>query len=202
MDEFKGDGYLVFFGVLEIYAREFSTKDDWVLCEKLSFFRHKLHISCSRFKKILSKIDKWDVSFSGDSVSIYIPKFKELMDESTLKKLREHEKSFRNSSGIVPKSDTTDKEADKDKDKDKDKRGENRKRFIPPSFGDIKEYCRERNNGVNPQVWIDFYTANGWMIGKNKMKDWKASVRTWEQRNQTPAYKDPYANSKGGDSWK
>ena len=84
----------------------------------------------------------------------------------------------------------------------KEKRVENRKRFIPPSFGDIKEYCRERNNGVNPQVWIDFYTANGWMIGKNKMKDWKASVRTWEQRNQTPAYKDPYANSKGGDSWK
>ena len=43
----------------------------------------------------------------------------------------------------------------------------------------------ERRNGVDPQRFIDFYETKGWMVGKNKMKDWKAAVRTWEQRNGT-----------------
>lgn len=116
MEEFGGDGYLVFFGVIEIYAREFQTKNDWKLTEKLSFFRHKLLISQSKFKKILSKITKWEVQYIDDKVSIFIPKFKELMDESTIKKLRENEKSFRNHSGIVPKSEATEAEEDADKD--------------------------------------------------------------------------------------
>jgi hypothetical protein len=120
MEEFRSDGYLVFFGVLEIYSREFQTKDDWKLTEKLSYFRHKLLISQSKFKKILSKISKWEVEYFDDKVSIFIPKFRELLDESTLKKLRESEKSCRNNSGTVPKTEATDKEVDKDLDKDKE----------------------------------------------------------------------------------
>ena len=57
------------------------------------------------------------------------------------------------------------------------------KRFVVPTVDDITNYCNERKNTINPQTFIDHYTSNGWMIGKNKMKDWKASVRTWEQRN-------------------
>ena len=53
--------------------------------------------------------------------------------------------------------------------------------FIPPTLEEVTEYCRERNNGIDPQRFIDFYSAKGWMIGKNKMKDWKAAVRTWER---------------------
>lgn len=52
---------------------------------------------------------------------------------------------------------------------------------IPPSFESVAEYCRERNRGVDPQKFIDHYTSNGWMVGRNKMKDWRASVRTWEK---------------------
>lgn len=55
-------------------------------------------------------------------------------------------------------------------------------RFIPPSLDDVIAYCKERNNSVDPQKWHDFYTSKGWMVGKNKMKDWKASVRTWEEK--------------------
>jgi len=73
-----------------------------------------------------------------------------------------------------------------------------KKRFSPPALEKVAEYCTKRNNKISPKTFIDFYTANGWMIGKNKMKDWKASVRTWEQRNQVPAYKDPYASALGG----
>lgn len=55
------------------------------------------------------------------------------------------------------------------------------KRFIPPTVEQVKEYCQERGNTVDPQRFVDHYTSNGWMVGKNKMKDWKASVRTWER---------------------
>lgn len=58
------------------------------------------------------------------------------------------------------------------------------KNFAPPSFEDVKAYCRERGNAVNPRRFIDFYSSKGWMIGKNKMKDWRAAVRTWEQNSR------------------
>ena len=54
-------------------------------------------------------------------------------------------------------------------------------RFIPPTLEEVKQYCLERNNNVNPERFIDFYESKGWMIGKTKMKDWKACVRTWER---------------------
>ncbi|MBU0907362.1 MAG: hypothetical protein KKD18_00805 [Nanoarchaeota archaeon] len=67
--------------------------------------------------------------------------------------------------------------------KGKERGGENKK-FIPPSLDEVKRYCQERNNNINPQTFIDHYTSNGWMVGKNKMKDWRAAVRTWEQRRK------------------
>lgn len=67
-------------------------------------------------------------------------------------------------------------------DKEKGK-GERVRRFTTPSVDDVKAYCEERRNNVNPQSFIDFYESKGWMIGSNKMKDWKAAVRTWEQRD-------------------
>lgn len=71
---------------------------------------------------------------------------------------------------------------DKDLDKEKDKKES--RNLVPPSLSEVKTYCQERNNGINPQHFIDFYASKGWMIGKNKMKDWKAAVRTWEQRHE------------------
>jgi hypothetical protein len=53
---------------------------------------------------------------------------------------------------------------------------------FPPSLEEITNYCQERNNKINPQSFIDFYSSKGWMVGKNKMKDWKACIRTWESR--------------------
>ena len=56
-----------------------------------------------------------------------------------------------------------------------------RKRFEKPSISDIKQYCMERNNNVNAEQFYDYYESNGWKVGKNAMKDWKACVRTWER---------------------
>jgi predicted phage replisome organizer len=59
-------------------------------------------------------------------------------------------------------------------------------RFIIPTLQEVTDYCSERKNSVDPQRFIDFYSSKGWMIGKNKMKDWKAAVRTWEKGNDRP----------------
>ena len=56
-----------------------------------------------------------------------------------------------------------------------------RTRFIPPTVEEVKAYCVERNNTVDAERFIDYYTSNGWMVGKNKMKDWKSAVRMWER---------------------
>jgi uncharacterized protein YdaU (DUF1376 family) len=57
-------------------------------------------------------------------------------------------------------------------------------RFAPPTLKEVSDYCRERNNTVNPEKFIAHYTSNGWKVGKNPMKDWKAAiVSTWEKDN-------------------
>ena len=71
-----------------------------------------------------------------------------------------------------------------------DKTGQDKKiqdkkeRFSPPTVEEVETYCRERKNSVNAQRFVDFYTSKGWQVGKNPMKDWKACVRTWEQRDE------------------
>ena len=60
-------------------------------------------------------------------------------------------------------------------------RGKRSTRFIPPTVEEVRDYCNERNNNIDAENFVDYYEAKGWMIGRNKMKDWKASVRTWER---------------------
>lgn len=68
------------------------------------------------------------------------------------------------------------------------------RRFIPPDVEEVEAYCRERNNHIDAQRFVDFYASKGWKVGKEPMKDWKAAVRTWERRNDTPARASPRPN--------
>lgn len=69
----------------------------------------------------------------------------------------------------------------KDKDKDIVKVKAKVKRFVKPTIEDIFNYCSERENNVDCRKFFDYYESNGWKVGKNPMKDWKASIRTWEK---------------------
>ena len=80
---------------------------------------------------------------------------------------------------------------DKSIEEKEEKKKKSASRFSPPSLDDVKKYCRERNNNVDAEHFIDYYESNGWKVGKNSMKDWKAAVRNWE--------KNGYSNNKGGD---
>lgn len=60
-----------------------------------------------------------------------------------------------------------------------------KRKFEKPTIEQIQEYCIERNNGINAEAFYNFYESKNWYVGKNKMSDWKACVRTWEQRKQS-----------------
>ena len=99
---------------------------------------------------------------------------------------------------------TKDQDQDQDQDNDKEKDEEDKglptpphggvqrgARFVPPTVDEVSQYCRERQNGIDPQSFVDFYAAKGWMIGKERMRDWHAAVRTWEARRREKQDEQP-----------
>lgn len=92
-------------------------------------------------------------------------------------------KDGENKKPMVSENLETEKPNEKENVKEKENIKENIKRkiFQAPTMEDVRKYCVERGNKVDPQSFIDFYESKGWMIGKNHMKDWKAAVRTWER---------------------
>ncbi len=74
-----------------------------------------------------------------------------------------------------------------------------RKKFTIPTVEEVENYCFERNNKVDAEMFVDFYSSKGWMIGKNPMKDWKAAVRTWERKDKESGKARGNRNSDGID---
>lgn len=70
-------------------------------------------------------------------------------------------------------------------DKPVPKAGRPSRRFVPPDVEQVRSYCRERNNGIDPEAFVNYYASKGWTVGRAPMKDWKAAVRTWEQRRRS-----------------
>lgn len=117
---------------------------------------------------------------------------------------------IRTNTNVYETYQTKDKTKDKTKNKTKNKTKDNllppngvsdtrAKRFTPPTLDDVSAYIRERGSNVDAQRFLDFYTAKGWMVGKNRMKDWKAAVRTWEKRDseQNKPFVYDYGNTEG-----
>lgn len=105
MDRFGPMGYLVFFGTMEIYAREYKPENGWKLRATLSYLRSKLR--STRYQLMVNPLlyiaerGKWEVDIQGDEVSIFIPKFREFMDEHTRKT---SSRKIPKNSGVTPES--------------------------------------------------------------------------------------------------
>jgi hypothetical protein len=98
---------------------------------------------------------------------------------------------------ITDEQQTNNKQVTTNKNEKKEKNENNT--FTPPSAFDVLDYCKERKNYVDAETFIAFYQSKGWMVGRNKMKDWKACVRTWEksslgQIKQQEPIEDKYMN--------
>jgi predicted phage replisome organizer len=82
------------------------------------------------------------------------------------------------------------KDIELDIDKEKDKASDEQvitslsKKFTPPTVEEVKAYCEERNNGIDAEWFVAFYSSKGWKVGNQPMKSWKSAIVTWEKRNR------------------
>lgn len=79
-----------------------------------------------------------------------------------------------------------------------------REGFVPPTVAEVAEYCASRGNGIDADEFVDFYTSKGWFVGRNKMRDWRAAVRTWEKSRReraSPASTPAYQRKPAGDEF-
>jgi hypothetical protein len=82
---------------------------------------------------------------------------------------------------VTPSDTDTDTDTDTDIKRIQDTKKQATKHFSKPSLEEVQAYCQERKNLVGPRRFLDYYESNGWKVGKNPMKDWKAAIRTWER---------------------
>ena len=113
-------------------------------------------------KKGMSK--RWDKSITKDNTLI--------TEDNTL--ITEDNKAYQDVTNITDSVSIS---------KDIDKGNRERSAFRPPDVSEVRSYCQERKNKVDPERFVDFYTSKGWLVGKSKMKDWRAAVRNWEKED-------------------
>ena len=129
-----------------------------------------------------------------DDKTIYMPKVEDMIGSASnndnairQQRYRDRLKSLENEDSVTKNNEdvtvcvTNDNES-KSKSKIKSKSKNNI--FSPPSVEEVREYCIERGNNIDPESFVAFYESKGWMIGKNKMKNWKMAVITWEKSSK------------------
>lgn len=146
-------------------------------------------ISIQTIRTILKKLEKTNeikVKSTSQYTIVTICKYECYQDEN-----ENTNKPLTNNQQTTNKPSTTNKNEKNEKNE--------RSIFIEPTYNDILEYCIERKNGVDVNKFLNFYSSKGWMVGKNKMIDWKACVRTWEKPieikevNEPNKWKAPWA---------
>ena len=95
------------------------------------------------------------------------------------KETKEKNLSKENPTEIFPQSESVEPGAEERK-----KVAPKKERFKPPTVQEVQDYCNERQNGIQAYTFVNFYQSKGWKVGNQPMKDWKAAVRTWEQKNK------------------
>lgn len=132
-----------------------------------------------------------------DDKTIYMSEVERMIGSESDEHIREQnrlrQQRYRDKQKQIPQKEalhnvtvTLNRNADIDIEKDididnKEINKEKRTRFIPPTVEEVRNYCDERKNGIDAETFVNFYSSKGWLIGKSKMKDWKAAVRTWER---------------------
>lgn len=171
------DGLYWTFNSMVAFSKLFPYLSEAQVRQALKVLEAKGYIKSGNFNKIAYDRTKWyaDLKYQMQSEesedSICYPYQMEMISESNGNDT--DIKPIPNINTTLTSNITIDKESKPKK-----------SRFIPPTIEEVSAYCRERGNSVDPQRFVDYYSSKGWMIGKNKMVDWKASVRTWERKEK------------------
>ena len=165
----KTDGVLEFTGIEQEFADELALDIDE---------------SADDVRVVLAFLLSYGLCECSDNVHYYLPYVTENTGSETAaaQRMRDHRAREKLAECNIVTPQLRDGCAEKEIEKEKDT-PKGVCRFAPPTIEEVREYCRERGNKVDPEKFIDFYTSKGWMVGKNKMKDWKAAVRTWEKKD-------------------
>ena len=118
-------------------------------------------------------------------------KIEEQADKQTDKRLT-NDRQTGDKRVTTNKNDKNDKKNIKEKEKSE---VQTTKRFRPPTLQEVEAYIRERDYPIDADRFVDYYTSNGWMVGKNRMKDWQAAVRSWARKSQSTTIPVPYVAS-------
>ena len=187
----KTDGYLYFDGIMNDFAEEIALDID----ENAEDVRVTVQYLLSVGLLETSDDETYCLCFLKDMIGSETAHTQRQRDYIKRKKERELlAQASQNDASVTQMLRSSDVEIDIEIDKDIDKekiykkeKPKKQRNIIPPDIEWVKAYCRERNNNVDPEKFFDFYTSKNWMIGKTKMKDWEASIRTWERddRRQT-----------------
>lgn len=168
----RSDGVLSYTGLEENFADELALDIDE---------------SPEDVRMVLAYLMNYGLCECSDNIHYFLPYVVENTGSETVtaQRMRDHRSRAKlaernNVTGLLQER-YVEKEIEKEKEIDTDSMV-HRKRFTAPTIEDVMAYCKERGNRVDPERFIDYYTSNGWKVGKNPMKDWKAAVRTWERR--------------------
>ena len=187
--KYGSEGYAWYFMIIEILAEQ---KDYKYKLTKWATNSIAMELLCdaNRVAEFINDCIKEFELFESDGEYFWSPSLIRRMQVKEEKRLKRAEagrkgaeKRWGNSNAIaMPKQ--SDSNAIAKNSKVKESKVKNI--FIPPTLEEVRAYCQERNNDVDPQKFYDYYTANGWVQGKARkpIKDWKACVRTWERNEK------------------
>ena len=167
----KTDGYLYFDGVMSDFAEELALDID----ESVEDVKVTINYLMSVGLLETNDGEEYKLPFLDNCIG---------SENASAQRVREHrakQKALQCNTDVTEVKQVCNAEKDIEIDIEKDKS----KRFIPPTIEEVRAYCQERNNTVDPETFVNFYESKGWLVGKTKMKDWKACVRTWEKNRKT-----------------
>ena len=125
-----------------------------------------------------------------DSGEIYLTQLNEMVGTETQKAKYMRQRRLEQKSNIVtPLLPECYTDIELDTELEKDSCSEQQQQFKKPTVKEIQDYCSERGNKINVEYFFDYYEAKGWIVGKGKMKDWKAVIRNWERKDPAEAPK-------------
>lgn len=184
------EGYGIYFMILEVLREQPEFKypmgDIDLLADEFGTSEQKVTTIISNYKLFL--LDDKDF-FTSPKLIEYLTPYLERSERARAAAAIRWSKSNANALPEHSKSNAS---------KVKKSKVKKSKIFKVPTLDEIKSYCNDRNNSVDPETFLNHYEANGWMRGKNKIKDWKACVRTWENNNKKT---NPNKNDISTESW-
>lgn len=184
------EGYGIYFMILE----RFRDSDGYMSVKDYNALAFDFRVSAEKVKSIVEDFGLF--VFTEDRKHFYSESFLQRMQLKDIKSIKARESAnsrWKRETAMRTKCERIENECERNaskvkeskvNNKEKEKEKEIAKRFLPPSIDEVKKFVAEKNYSVDPESFVAFYQSKNWFVGKNKMKDWRAAVVTWEKRNR------------------